>query len=134
LGASTNRGPDGDYDHVYQLSRTLCLTGAAAAGVQPIDTIWANFADEAGLHKDACLARRRGFTGKIAIHPAQVDIINQAFTPSDKEVAWSRRVVEVFGSNPELGTVSLDGHMLDMPHLKQARRVLAMARSFGAGT
>lgn len=127
LGASTNRGPDGDYDHVYQLARTLSLTGAVAAGVQPIDTIWASFSDAEGLEKDVRLGRQRGFTGKMAIHPAQVDIINKAFTPSDDELAWSRRVIEVFEANPGLGTVGLEGKMLDMPHLKQARRLLALA-------
>ena len=128
LGASTNRGPDGEYDAVYQLARSLCLTGAAAAAVQPIDTIWSNFTDVEGLERDARLGRQRGFTGKIAIHPAQVDVINKAFTPSDEELVWSRRVVEVFEASPGLGTVGLDGKMLDMPHLKQAHRVLALAQ------
>jgi citrate lyase subunit beta/citryl-CoA lyase len=128
LGASTNRGPDGEYDLVYQLARALCLTGAVAAGVQPIDTIWANFTDMAGLQRDAQIGRQRGFTGKMAIHPAQVDTINAAFTPNDEEMAWSRRVVETFERNPGLGTVGLDGKMLDMPHLKQAQRILALAR------
>jgi citrate lyase subunit beta/citryl-CoA lyase len=128
LGASTNREASGEYSDVCRMARTLCLAGAVAAGVQPIDTIWANFADAAGLANDARLNRQRGFTGKVAIHPAQVEIINQAFTPSEAELAWSRRVVEVFEANPGLGTVGLDGKMLDMPHLKQARRVLASAR------
>jgi len=128
LGASTNRAPDGGYDLVYQLARALCLAGAALAGVQPIDTIWADFKDQAGLERDTILGRQRGFTGKIAIHPDQVDIINQAFTPTSEELSWSRRVVESFEGNPELGTIGLDGKMLDMPHLKQARRVLALAR------
>ena len=128
LGASTNCGPDGEYDVVYQLARALCLTGAVAAGVQPIDTIWGNFTDTAGLERDARLGRQRGFTGKMAIHPAQVAIINAAFTPGDEELAWSRRVVEAFECNAQLGTVGLDGKMLDMPHLKQAQRVLALAR------
>jgi citrate lyase subunit beta/citryl-CoA lyase len=131
LGASTNRGPDGEYDHVYLMARSLCLAGAAAAGVQPIDTIWSNYADHDGLANDARRGRERGFTGKMAIHPGQVDIINAAFTPSDEELAWSRRVVEVFDANPGLGTVGLDGRMLDMPHLKQARRVLSLARRGG---
>ncbi|CAM2169541.1 citrate lyase subunit beta / citryl-CoA lyase [Paraburkholderia sacchari] len=129
LGASTNRSVDGDYDDAYRLARTLCLTGAVAAGVQPIDTIWPNLSDEAGLQNDASIARQRGFTGKMAIHPAQVDVINRAFTPTDEEVAWSRRVIAVFDANPGLGTVALDGRMLDMPHLKQARRVLALAQT-----
>jgi citrate lyase subunit beta/citryl-CoA lyase len=130
LGASTNRRPDGEYDQVYQLACALCLTGAHAAGVQPIDTIWPDFKDDAGLARDAQQARRRGFTGKIAIHPAQVATINAAFTPSAEELAYSRRVIELFAANPGLGTVGLDGRMLDMPHLKQAQRVLQLAQRF----
>ena len=130
LGASTNRRPNGEYDTVYQLARALCLTGAVAADVQPIDTIWSNFSDPTGLEADSKFARRSGFTGKIAIHPNQIEIINQAFSPSEEEVAWSKRVVDVFASNPGLGTVGLEGKMLDMPHLKQAQRILELAARF----
>ena len=130
LGASTNRRPDGEYDSVYQLARALCLAGAAAAGVQPMDTIWGDFGDHAGLVRDAKAARQRGFTGKLAIHPNQVAAINAAFTPSDEELAWSRRVVELFENNPGLGTVGLEGKMLDMPHLKQAQRILTLAQRY----
>lgn len=132
LGASTNRRPDGEYDSVYQLACAGCLAAAHAASVQPIDTLWADFNDASGLTKDAARARQRGFTGKIAIHPAQVNAINAAFTPSEDELTWSRRVVELFESNPGMGTVGLDGKMLDMPHLKQAQRVLALSRRFAA--
>jgi citrate lyase subunit beta/citryl-CoA lyase len=128
MGASTNREADGSYNSVCTLARSLCLAGAVAAGVQPIDTIWPAFGDIAGLAEDARLARQRGFTGKLAIHPAQVEAINRAFTPTEDELAWSRRVVEVFEKNPGLGTVGLDGKMLDMPHLKQALRIVAMAQ------
>ena len=132
LGASTNRRPDGEYDSVYQLARALCLSGAVAAGVQPIDTIWADFSDEAGLVRDCAAARQRGFTGKIAIHPNQVAAINAAFCPSAEELAWSKKVVDLFEANPGMGTVGLEGKMLDMPHLKQARRVLELAQRFPA--
>lgn len=132
LGASTNRRPDGEYDSVYQIACALCLAGAAAASVQPIDTIWSDFGDEAGLIRDSRTARQRGFTGKLAIHPNQVATINAAFTPSDVELAWSRKVVDLFESNPGLGTIGLEGKMLDMPHLKQAQRVLALAQRFAA--
>jgi len=132
IGATTNRAESGDYDDVFRLACSLCLLGAHAAGVQPIDTLWADFKDDAGLLRDAQRARRRGFTGKIAIHPAQVETINAAFTPGAEELAFSRRVVEIFESNPGLGTVGLDGKMLDMPHLKQAQRLLALARRFAA--
>lgn len=130
VGASTNRRPDGDYDTVYQLACALCLASACAASVQPIDTIWADFKDEAGLRGDAQRARQRGFTGKIAIHPAQVAPINAAFTPGADELAHAQRVVDIFNGNPGLGTVALDGKMLDMPHLKQAQRILQLAQRF----
>ncbi|MES2511375.1 MAG: CoA ester lyase [Pseudomonadota bacterium] len=132
LGASTNRRPDGEYDTVYQLARSMCLAGAVAAGVQPIDTIWADFSDEVGLMRDSAAARQRGFTGKIAIHPGQVAAINAAFSPSAEELAWSKKVVDLFEANPGMGTVGLEGKMLDMPHLKQARRVLELAQRFPA--
>lgn len=127
LGASNNRRPNGEYDTVYELARALCLVGAAAANVQPIDTIFAEFSDQAGLETEANAARRAGFTGKLAIHPNQIDTINRAFTPSDEEISWSRRVVEVFANNPGEGTIGLDGKMLDMPHLKRAHKILAVA-------
>ncbi len=100
--------------------------------MQPIDTIWTDFKDDAGLQRDSQRGRQRGFTGKMAIHPGQVDTINAAFSPSAEELAWSRRVVELFESNPGMGTIGLEGKMLDMPHLKQAQRVLAMAARFAS--
>ncbi|MET4578588.1 HpcH/HpaI aldolase/citrate lyase family protein [Ottowia thiooxydans] len=132
LGASANRRPTGEYDTVYAMAKALCLSGAAAANVQPVDTIWADYRDNEGLLAEAKLSRQSGYTGKIAIHPGQVNVINEAFTPGPQEVAWSRRVVEVFEANPGLGTVGLEGKMLDMPHLKQARRVLELVDRVGA--
>ena len=132
IGASTNRRPDGEYDSVFQLARALCLAGAVAAGVQPIDTIFADFSDEQGLVRDSAAARQRGFTGRIAIHPNQVAAINTAFSPSAEDLAWSRKVVDLFEASPGMGTVGLEGKMLDMPHLKQARRVLELAQRFAA--
>jgi citrate lyase subunit beta/citryl-CoA lyase len=129
LGASTNRGPDGEFDFTYQLARSLCLLGAKAADVEAIDTISSDFKDIVALERDAKLSRQRGFTGKMAIHPDQVGPINRAFTPTEAELDWSRRVIETFENNPGLGTVGLDGKMLDMPHLKQARRIVAAVRA-----
>lgn len=126
VGASTNLDDTGQLDFTYRLARSLCLLGASAAGVEPVDTVYTDFRDSAGLLRNAQAARRAGFTGKIAIHPDQVEIINQAFTPSADEIAYAKRVIEAFAAG--VGTVSLDGRMLDMPHLKQARRVLAMAK------
>ena len=128
LGASTNRGPDGELAFVYQLARALCLAGAVAAEVQPIDTVYPDFRDSAGLEKTCARARMDGFTGKIAIHPDQVAVIQRAFSPTADEVAHARRVVAAFRANPGVGTVGLDGAMLDKPHLTQAERVLALAR------
>lgn len=127
LGASTNRGPGGGYAFTYEMARSLCLAGAVAAEVQPLDTLYADFRDAAGLAADSRASRQTGFTGRLAIHPDQVSVINDAFTPDPAEIAHARRVVEAFAASPGIGVVGLDGMMLDMPHLKQARRVLAMA-------
>ena len=110
------------------LARSACLVAAVAANAQPIDTLEPDFRDEAALHAACAAARREGFTGKIAIHPAQVAPINAGFRPTAEEVAFARRVVETFAANPGLGTVGMDGRMLDMPHLRQAERVLAAVR------
>jgi citrate lyase subunit beta/citryl-CoA lyase len=127
LGASTNRTGDGSLEFTYQLARSLCLLAAVAADVQPIDTVSVNFKDADALKKESVAALRAGFTGKVAIHPDQVDVINAAFTPSAEDVAHANRVIQAFSGGA--GTVALDGRMLDMPHLTQARRVLALAAS-----
>ncbi len=126
LGASTNRDESGELEFTYRLARSMCLLGAVAAEVEPIDTVFTNFKDVDGLIRESQAARRAGFTGKIAIHPDQVEPINQSFTPTAEEIEYARRVVEAFASGA--GTVGLDGKMLDMPHLKQARRLLASLR------
>ncbi len=127
MGATTNRDDSGNLDFTYQLARSLCLLAAVAADLQPIDTVSVNFKDANALKHESETARRAGFTGKIAIHPDQVDVINAAFAPSPEDIAHANRVIEAFVSGA--GTVALDGKMLDMPHLKQARRTLALAAS-----
>jgi citrate lyase subunit beta/citryl-CoA lyase len=127
VGASTNRTPDGEYDFTYKLARSLCLLGASGAGIAAIDTLWSNFKDPEGLLADSKAARRAGFSGRIAIHPDQVDIINQAFTPDENELAFARRVVDAFAAADGAGTLQLDGKMLDRPHLTQAQQLLALA-------
>ncbi len=124
LGASTNQDPAGGWALTYRVARSLVLLAARAAGVAAIDTLYADFRDAAGLHAASRAAAQEGFTGRIAIHPAQVEAINAAFAPSDADVAYARRVVEAFAAG--VGTVGLDGKMLDIPHLKQARTVLAL--------
>ena len=128
IGASSKYDDSGELAFTYRLARSLCLAGAVAAGVQPVDGVFADFQDEQGLWREAECARREGFTGKLAIHPRQVPIINRAFTPSADEVAQAQAVVDAFAAKPEAGTVAVDGAMVDRPHLQQARRVLHRAR------
>ena len=124
IGASEVRDGSGGWTPPFQLVRNLALFAAHAAGVPAIDTIHADFRDFDGL-VDACAeARRDGFTGKLAIHPGQVEIINRTFRPSDAEVEHARRVVELFAANPGAGVLEFDGKMLDKPHLVQARHIL----------
>ena len=127
IGAATSREPDGRYTPPYELARSLCLFGAAAAGVAPIETIYPAYRDLVGLTAYAARARRDGFTGMMAIHPDQVALINAAFTPSPAEIDHARAVVAAFEANPGAGALALDGRMLDRPHLLQAQRVLAAA-------
>jgi citrate lyase subunit beta/citryl-CoA lyase len=128
LGASTKYDADGGLSFTYKLARSLCLVGAAAAGVQPVDGIFADFRDEEGLRAEAEAARREGFTGKLAIHPAQVEVINAAFTPSSEDVRQAEEIVAAFEAQTNAGVLSVGGKMVDRPHLLQARRVLERAR------
>jgi citrate lyase subunit beta/citryl-CoA lyase len=125
IGAATSREADGSFTAPYQLARSLCLFGAAAAGVMPIETVYPAFRDLDGLAAYAARARRDGFTGMMAIHPDQVSVINAAFTPSAAEIAHARAVVAAFEASPGAGALALDGRMIDRPHLLQAQRLLA---------
>ena len=127
LGASTNLDPVGGWALTYRLVRSLTLLGAKAAGVQAIDTLYVDFRDETGLRATSRAARAEGFTGRLAIHPAQVAAINESFLPSAEEIAQAERVVAAFAAAPGAGTVAIDGRMTDLPHLTQARAVLAAA-------
>ena len=119
---------DGGWTEPYRQARSLCLFAAASAGVAPLDTLYADFRDAAGLEQDCRRARSDGFTGRIAIHPDQVAIINRCFSPSEAEIAHARRVVAAFEAAPDAGTIGIDGRMYDIPHLKAARRTLASAQ------
>jgi citrate lyase subunit beta/citryl-CoA lyase len=125
LGATANREPDGSWTFPYEVVRAQCLFAASAAEVAPIDTIHADFRNLAALEADCRRSRRDGFLGRMAIHPDQVDIINACYTPSEADVAAARRIVEAFEANPGAGALGIDGKMVDIPHLKAARRVLA---------
>jgi citrate lyase subunit beta/citryl-CoA lyase len=127
LGASTNKNEDGGYRHPYQMARSLCLFGAKAAGMHPIDTIFANFRDPAALGAEVQRAREDGFTAKFAIHPDQIEVINSGFRPSDSELAHARAVVAAFRSAEGVGVAQVNGMMLDKPHLTQALQLLEAA-------
>src|SRR5271169_1052842 len=121
-----NRRADGIYDDVYLMARSLCLLAAAAAEAAPIDTIYTDFRDETGLAAECDAARRSGLTAKMAIHPAQIPVINEAFSVTEEELVWARKVVAAFAENPNAGTLALDGRMVDRPHLTMAMRLLGL--------
>jgi citrate lyase subunit beta/citryl-CoA lyase len=125
LGAETNREASGAFAAPYRLARALTLLGAAAAQVMAVDTVHTNFRDLDGLAAECEAARRDGFVAKMAIHPAQVPVINAAFTPTPAAIARAEAIVAAFAANPGAGVIGLDGEMLDMPHLKRAERTLA---------
>jgi citrate lyase subunit beta/citryl-CoA lyase len=127
LGAREQRGADGNYAHTYEMARSLCLLGAVAADVAPIETVQPEFRDLEALEARARSVRAAGFRGMLAIHPAQIAPINAAFTPSTDEIAHARAVVQAFADNPGAGTIAIDGAMLDRPHLALAERLLAEA-------
>jgi len=128
VGATGNRGDDGRYAPAYELARSLCLFGAASAGVLAIDAVYTNFRDSVGLQAEALQGLRSGFGAKAAIHPAQCAVINEAFTPSPSDIEWAQRVVAAFDAVGGGGVAAIDGKMLDRPHLRGARRVLDRAR------
>jgi citrate lyase subunit beta/citryl-CoA lyase len=129
LGAEANRDTEGHFLAPYQLARSLCLAGAAAAQVPAIDTVYVDFRNEAGLRRECEEARRDGFTGKMAIHPAQVAAINEVFTPTADAMKRAEAVIAAFAANPGAGTVGIGGVMYDRPHLERARQFLARAKA-----
>ena len=128
LGAAANRDENGNWLPTYEMARSLCLLAAATAEVAAIDTVYTDFRDLDGLLRYAQNARRDGFSGMLAIHPAQVDVINAALVPSRAEIEYAERIVALFDENPGAGTIGMDGRMIDRPHLVQARRLLKLAQ------
>jgi citrate lyase subunit beta/citryl-CoA lyase len=130
VGARGNKHADGKggggFDDLFRIARALCLAGASAAGVPALDSVYPDFRDEAGFGLECAEARRMGFGGKCAIHPGQVAAINAAFTPSAEEVAHAQAIIAAFAENPGAGVISLDGKMVDKPHLVAARRLLGL--------
>lgn len=128
IGAVSARDDEGDLTAPYQVARALCLAGAAAAEVPAIETVYPDFRNLDGLSGYVARGRRDGFVGMMAIHPAQVEVINAGFTPTAEEIEFARKVVELFAANPDAATLGLDGKMLDRPHLVQAQRLLDRVR------
>ena len=128
IGASSNRNETGAYTEVFRLARSLTLLTAADAGVDAIDTVFTNYKDEDGLKRECEAAVRDGFSGKMAIHPAQVPVINAAFTPPPGDVERAKTIIQLFeDAGPDAGVLSLDGKMIDRPHLRQAERIVRRA-------
>ena len=125
LGATDNKEADGSWTFPYEVARAQCLFAASAAEVMAIDTLHADFRDLDGLERDCRRSRRDGFVGRLAIHPDQVAVINRAYAPSEAEIAQARKIVAAFEANPDAGTLGVDGKMVDLPHLKAARKILA---------
>ncbi len=132
VGATGNRDADGNWLPPYEVARSLCLFAAGAAEVPALDTVFTDFRNLEGLATYATSARRDGFSGMLAIHPAQVDIINRAFVPTAAELERAERIVALFAANPGAGTLGMDGEMIDRPHLMQAERILRLARRLAA--
>lgn len=127
IGATSAREEDGRYTPPYEMVRSLTLFGAHAAGVDAIETVYPAFRDLDGLATYARRAKRDGFSGMMAIHPAQVPVINAAFTPTAEELAQAQAIIDAFAANPGQGALNFGGHMIDRPHLKQAMRLLGLA-------
>jgi citrate lyase subunit beta/citryl-CoA lyase len=124
LGATENREPDGAWTVPYQVARAQCLFAAAAADAAPVDTVFVDYRDAEGLERDCRRSRRDGFVGRMAVHPDQVATINFCYAPSEAEIEHARKIVAAFEANPGAGTLGVDGKMVDIPHLKAARKLL----------
>ncbi|HEX9074093.1 MAG TPA: CoA ester lyase [Pseudolabrys sp.] len=129
LGAEANRNTQGELTDPYRIARSICLYAAAAAKLPAIETVYVDFRNSEGLRHDTEAARRDGFTGRLAIHPAQVPVINEVFTPSAAQIERAKAVVAAFAAQPGAGTVGIDGKMYDRPHLARAQALLARHKS-----
>jgi citrate lyase subunit beta/citryl-CoA lyase len=128
IGALANRDASGQLTEPYRIARSFCLFGAAAARVPAIETIYVDFRNPEALRRDTIESRRDGFTGRLAIHPAQVPVINEVYTPSAEELEKAKALIAAFAAQPGAGAVGIDGKMFDRPHLIRAQRLVANAR------
>lgn len=129
LGAAQGRDQAGKWLPPFQLAQTLCLAKARDLNAQALDTVYADIKNLEGLREECIAARQIGFTGKLAIHPAQLDVINEVFSPSEQEVEHAQRLVALFSANPDAGAIEMDGRMMDIPHLRAAERLLARCKN-----
>jgi citrate lyase subunit beta/citryl-CoA lyase len=127
VGAEANRDADGRLTEPFRFARSVCLFAAAAAEVAAIETVYVDFRNLAGLKRETEDARRDGFSGRLAIHPAQVPVINEVFTPTPDAVARAKAVIAAFAAAPGAGVVAIEGKMYDRPHLARAQRLIAQA-------
>jgi len=134
IGASANRGADGSYTPPFELARSLCLFGATAAGVPAVDSVYTDFRDTDGLRAESLAAVTAGFSAKAAIHPGQVQTINEVFTPTSEALGQALAIVAAFEQQPSAGAVNIGGRMFDRPHLTAAKRVLARAAPGHSGS
>jgi citrate lyase subunit beta / citryl-CoA lyase len=132
VGAATNKDDDGRLSLTYRTARSLMLLAAKACAVEAVDGVFPDFKDIDGLKAACRAARREGFSGAFAVHPAQIDIINDAYSPSDEDIAHAERIIAAFAAEPDAGVVGLNGKMLDRPHLTQAQKILAMRDAFAS--
>ncbi|MDQ6437970.1 CoA ester lyase [Mesorhizobium sp. LHD-90] len=129
IGARATRDQNGRYTELFRLARSFTLLAASAADTAAIDTVFVDFRDTAGLRAECAEAERDGFTGKMAIHPDQVAVINEVFTPSPEAVAEAHALVDAFAAAGNPGVVGIGGKMFDRPHLRRAERLLARAKT-----
>ncbi|MCW5687923.1 MAG: CoA ester lyase [Pseudolabrys sp.] len=129
LGAESNRDDNGFLTEPYRFARSICLFGAAAAKLPAIETVYVDFRNSEGLRQDTIAARRDGFTGRLAIHPAQVPVINEVFTPSAEQIEKAKAIIAAFAANPGAGAIGIGGKMFDRPHLVRAQALLARVGS-----
>ena len=129
VGAMGNRGANGRYTPAFELARTLCVLGATAASTIALDGVYTDFRDMKGLEEEALEGLQMGYSGKMAIHPDQIEVINRVFTPTPESLQWANKVLAAFAANPGAGVLNMDGKMVDIPHFKAATRILARSKA-----
>lgn len=136
IGAKAKRDEHGNYLEVFSYVRSTCLLAAVAGGAQPIDAVYVDIKNTEGLARECKAGADMGYTGKITIHPSQIDIVNKAFTPSEEEIDEANELIAAFEENQKAGKMafSFKGQMVDVPHLRRAKEILAIAAHIAGQT